>query len=80
MICAALYILIISLVKQKKETYLTNIDSFITLYNTKVKTILMYYSVIWKPKNWKILKIQNNTLRLITYKMNQPIDRFDHDY
>ena len=62
----------------------TKIHTIITLYNSLVKSSLMFESIIWEPEanylTYEIEKIQNKFLRFISFKLNIPMRPYDHNY
>ena len=61
-----------------------NINAIIQLYNSIVKSILMFGSVVWTTNNkeliYEIEKVQNDFLGYISYKMHISYNYFQHDY
>ena len=55
-----------------------------TIYNSTVKSVLMFNSIIWNPinLNWgkKLEIVQYKFLRFISFKIGQPLHPFDHNY
>ena len=69
----------------KKQTYsFKNINTIKLIYNTHLKSTLMYGSTIWSPKTnetiYELEKIQNNFLRYVSYKTNEPMSFMEHDF
>ena len=60
------------------------IDSLKLFYNSQIKSILMYGSIIWSPhtqeKIYDIEKIQHQILIIFAFKLNIEFDYFKHDY
>ena len=61
-----------------------NVDAIILLYNSLVKSKLMFGSIIWNTYNegliYEIEKVQNDFLRYIAFKLHIQYDHFDHNY
>ena len=62
----------------------TKPESFICLFNSIVKSSLMFASIIWesdvKYVNYEIEKVQNIFLRYESFKLNSPMNYNEHDY
>ena len=61
-----------------------NREAIIHLYNTLVKSKLLFGSVVWNTYNNELIynmeKVQNDFLRYMPYKMNIKFDYFNHNY
>ena len=59
-------------------------ESLIILYNSLVKSKLMFGSTIWSPNTQKVSekieKVQHKFLRFMSFKINKPMDYTDHEY
>ena len=78
--------------KAKKRIYFlkkilnnfSNIDSLKLFYNTHIKSVLMYASIIWSPHQLGMIKqlerVQNQILRIMALNQEVEFDYFSHDY
>lgn len=62
----------------------SNPKSLIYLYKSLVVPVLMYASQIWSPYELvdikRIESVQHRFLRMLSYKIGEPMHPFDHDY
>lgn len=62
----------------------SSIETMICLYNTLVKSIIMYAQTVWYPyhqgKIARIERVQHRFLRFLAFKIGLPNPRVDHDY
>ena len=62
----------------------TNVNLIIKIYNSIVKSNLMYGSTLWNPNNigtiTSLEKVQLLFLRFLSYKTDKPMSYIDHNY